>query len=202
MAVDDEDTTTHVPPIEMLERAFAATCAEVDATAPEQLALPTPCADWDVRALVNHIIGGAYWYAEAMRDGVSPPLDGGDDDHAAGDFRAEYAAGIRQALDAFGAPGALHGSVEFVGRPLPATTVLRLASLDTFVHGWDLAGALGRSTDLDPEIADELRERAVPRLPASFRGTTPDALYRPPADVPAGATAADRLAAALGRDLG
>ena len=78
---------------------------------------------------------------------------------------------------------------------------MRLCALDTFVHGWDLARALGRSTDLDPELADLLRERMAPRVPEAFRGTGPDALYRPPADVPADATAADRLAAALGRDV-
>jgi hypothetical protein len=67
------------------------------------------------------------------------------------------------------------------------------------VHGWDLARALGRSTDLDPELADVLREHAVPRLPDSFRGTDDDALYRPPVAAPPDATAADRLAADLGR---
>jgi uncharacterized protein (TIGR03086 family) len=154
-----------------------------------------------VRLLVNHIIGGAYWYADAVRDRVTPPLEGDDDDYAAGDFRAAYAEGIRRAEDAFGAAGALDTEIAFVGRPVPATTVQRLCALDTFVHGWDLARALGRSTDLDPELADELREHAAPRLPKSFRGTDPDALYRPATDAPAGATAADRLAALLGRDV-
>jgi uncharacterized protein (TIGR03086 family) len=186
---------------ELLDRAFAATRTEIDATEPQQLTLPTPCSAWDVRMLVNHIIGGAHWYAQAMRDCVTPPLEGDDDDYAAGDFRAAYAEGIREALEAFGAPGALDASISFVERPVGGSTVLRLCALDTFVHGWDLARALGRSTDLDPGLADELRERAAPRLPDAFRGTDPDALYRPAADAPAGATAADRLAADLGREV-
>jgi len=186
---------------ELLHRAFAATREQVDAVGADQLALPTPCPAWDVRLLVNHIIGGAYWYAEAMRDGVTPPMEGEDDDYAAGNFRAAYAEGIRQAQDAFGADGALDAAISFVGRSVPATTVLRLCALDTFVHGWDLARALGRPTDLDPSLADELREHAAPRLPESFRGTDDDALYRPRATAPADATAADRLAADLGRTV-
>ncbi len=184
---------------ELLERAFAATRAEVDATTPDQLTLPTPCTEWDVRALVNHIIGGASWYADAVLDGVTPPLEGPDDDYVAGDFRATYADEIRRALDAYRAPGALDTTIAYVGRSLPGSTVMRLCALDTFVHGWDLARALGRSTDLDSELAELLRERMAHRVPEAFRGTGPDALYRPAADVPADATAADRLAAALGR---
>jgi uncharacterized protein (TIGR03086 family) len=186
-------------PADLLERAFTATREQVDATERAQLALPTPCTAWDVRALVNHIIGGAYWYAEAMRDGVSPPIEGDDDDYVAGDFGTAYAEGIGRALAAFSAPGALDTTVTFFGRPVPAPTVQRLCALDTFVHGWDLARALGRSTDLDPELADVLREHAAPRLPDSLRSTDDDALYRPPVAAPPEATAADRLAAALGR---
>ena len=188
-------------PTDLVERAFTATREQVDATRPAHLTLSTPCPAWDVRTLVNHIIGGAYWYAEAMRDGVSPPIEGDDDDYVAGDFGTAYAEGIRQALAAFAAPGALDTTVTFVGRPVPATTVLRLCALDTFVHGWDLARALGRSTDLDPQLADVLREHAAPRLPDSFRGTDDDALYRPPVAAPPDATAADHLAAALGRSV-
>jgi len=187
------------PPTDLLERAFAATRAEVDATAPAQLGLPTPCDAWDVRKLVNHVIGGAHWYAHAVRDRVTEPIEGDDDDYAAGDFRAAYADAIRQALDAFTARGALDASITFVGRPLAGSTVQRLCVLDTFVHGWDLARALGRSTDLDPGVADALREDVAPRLPDAFRGTDADALYRPPAEAPPDATAADRLAAYLGR---
>ena len=137
-----------------------------------------------------------------MRDGVTPPIDDPDDDYVAGDnFRVAYADEIRRALDAYRAPGALDTTIAYVGRSLPGSTVMRLCALDTFVHCWDLARALGRSTDLDPELADLLRERMASRVPEAFRGTGPDALYRPPTDVPADATAADRLAATFGRDV-
>lgn len=189
------------PPTALLERAFTSIRGEVEATARDQLTLPTPCPPWDVRLLVNHIIGGAEWYAATIREGVSPPIDGVDDDYAAGDFHAAYADWIRTALDAFGSPGALDAPVVYVGREVPGTAVLRLCALDTFVHGWDLARALGRPTDLDAELAEELLANVAPQVPEAFRGTDPTALYRPPATTPPDATAADRLAAALGRTL-
>jgi uncharacterized protein (TIGR03086 family) len=186
---------------DLLARAFAATREHVDVIRLDQLTLPTPCTAWAVRTLLNHVIGGASWYAEAMREHVTPPILGEDDDYAADDYRAAYAEGLRQAEDASAAPGALDATISVVGRVVRATTVLRLCALDTFVHGWDLARALGRSTDLDPTLADVLREHAALKLPASYRGTDDAALYRPEAAVPPDATAADRLAALLGRTV-
>jgi uncharacterized protein (TIGR03086 family) len=188
-------------PIELLARAFASTRGEVDAIDREQLTLATPCPPWDVRLLLNPVIGAAEWYTATIREGVSPPIDGVDDDYAAGDYHATYAEWIQVALDAFRAPGALERSVTYVGRDIPGVAVMRLCALDTFAHGWDLARSLGRSTELDAEVADELLTKVAPQVPASFRGTGEDALYQPPADTPADATAADRLAAYLGRSL-
>lgn len=187
------------PPTELLVRAFASTRGEVEATGRDQLTLPTPCPPWDVRLLVNHIIGGAEWYAATIREGASPPIDAVDDDYAAGDFHAAYADWIRNALDAFGAPGALERQIVYVGQEVPGITVLRLCALDTFVHGWDLARSLGRPTDLDAEVAEELLANVAPQVPTAFRGTDDAALYRPPVDLDTDATAADRLAAFLGR---
>ncbi len=183
-------------------RAFAATRAVVAATSPADYGLPTPCDEWDVRTLVNHIIGGSHWYAQTMRDRTTPPIEGDDDDYCAGDPLAAYDAGIAEAVAAFGAPGAETATIHFLGRDRPATSVEKLCALDTFVHGWDLAVALGLSTDLDPAVAEALLDRTRGSIPDALRGTTPDALYRPATAVPPDATAADRVAAFLGRAVG
>jgi uncharacterized protein (TIGR03086 family) len=149
--------------------------------------------------LVNHTIGGSYWYAQTMRDRVSPPIEGDDDDYAAGDLLAAYDEGIRQALAAFGASGALDAEVRFVGNPVPAPTVMGLACIDTFTHGWDVAVATRQSRDLDPELAEALLDLARRILPEHFRGTDETALFQPRVDTTASALPADRLAAFLGR---
>lgn len=188
--------------VELLGRAYAATRGVLANVTPDQYGLPTPCDAWDVRTLANHVVGGSYWYAEAMRDRVSPPMEGEDDD-AAGDLLGAYDDGIREALAAFGAPGALDGTVHFFGRDRPATSVLRLAMLDTFVHGWDLARATQQSSDLDPAVAGELLATTVGSIPDALRGTDGDALYRPIVPVPDTVlntiSPADRLAAFMGR---
>ena len=77
-------------------------------------------------------------------------------------------------------------------------TRLRLATTDTFAHGWDLAKATGQSTDLDPELAEGLLANAP--IPDTFRGDEPMP-FGPQQEAPPGATAADRLAAYLGRKV-
>jgi uncharacterized protein (TIGR03086 family) len=183
----------------LLERAFASTRGVVAGISPEDLHRPTPCSGWDVRTLVNHTIGGSYWYAEAMRDRVSPPIDGDDDDYAAADLLGAYDQGIGLALAAFGATGALEADVDFVGAIVPGAIVMGLAATDTFTHGWDLAVATDQPRDLDPALAEELLVLADRILPGTLRGTTDADLFRPALDAPPGALAADRLAAFLGR---
>lgn len=73
-----------------------------------------------------------------------------------------------------------------------------LATSDTFTHGWDLAKATGLSTDLDPELAEQLLEAAALLVPDQRRGDEPMA-FGPKVEPPAGATPADRLAAFMGR---
>ena len=191
--------TAITDPVELVERAFSATRVVVAITTPADYPRPTPCDEWDVRTLVNHIVGGAHWYAATMRDRASPPIEGDDDDVCTGDPLVAYDDGIGQALDALRAPGALDGSIAFFGRDRPAATVASLCALDTFVHGWDLARALERATDLDPAVAEALLARTAGSIPDALRGSDADALYRPVSPAPDDAPPADRLAAFLGR---
>lgn len=73
-----------------------------------------------------------------------------------------------------------------------------LAMLDTFQHAWDLAKATGQKTDLHAELAESLMDLAVAHMANVPRGEEP-APYGPEQTAPAGAPAADRLAAFLGR---
>jgi uncharacterized protein (TIGR03086 family) len=74
-----------------------------------------------------------------------------------------------------------------------------IAASDAFTHGWDLARALGQSTDLDPELAAQLLGASM--IPDEFRGPDGQAPFGPKVDVPESAPAADRLAGVLGRQV-
>jgi uncharacterized protein (TIGR03086 family) len=178
-----------------LERALQGTLAVLARVRPEDLDGPTPCASWDVRALVNHFVGTARVWAAT--------ISGDDDvieaDYAAGDFVAAYEESIRIAVTAFGADGALARTIRLPFGEFPGNALLSLATMEQFTHGWDLARAIGRPADLDPRMAAGLLSVARLAIADAFRGPDGQALFGPAREAPGGAGPADQLAAFLGR---
>jgi uncharacterized protein (TIGR03086 family) len=180
-----------------LARACASTRAVLTRVRPGQLSAATPCASWDVRALINHFVGTPGWAAAAVRTGDGTPAP--DRDYAAGDYLASYDAAVRAALDAFAAPGALERLITLPFGEFPGAVLLGILAQDQFVHGWDLARATGQPADLDPGLAAELLASARTVITDAFRGPDGAALFGPARPPAPAAGAADRLAAFLGR---
>ena len=176
-----------------LNQAMQSTLAVLTKVRPDDLDAPTPCASWDVRALVNHFVGTARWWAATMTgDG-----EVADTDYAAGDFVAAYEESIAIAVGAFAADGALERTVRLPFGEFPGTVVLGMAALDQFTHGWDLARAIGHPTDLDPRAglrtarpgqARDHRRVSRARRPGSVRarrgGSRPCGAGRPAGRLP------------------
>ena len=182
---------------EALAQAFATTRGVLADVKPEQYGAPTPCASWNVRDLVNHIVGGSHWFAATVEGGTAAPPT--EVDWSAGDVLASYDEGIAASLAAFGAPGALDKTVTLPFGEFPGAFYMGLATSDQFTHGWDLARATGQSTDLSPELASALLDQVKLAVPDQFRGPDGQAPFGVALEAPASATAADRLAAFLGR---
>jgi len=180
---------------DVLDRAFASTRAVLAEVQSGQLAAPTPCASWDVRALIDHFVGTARWAAATVSGGEQVA----DEDYAAGDFVARYDESIEAALAAFGSEGALDRMVALPFGEFSGAAFMNLAATDQFTHGWDLARSLGYPTDLDPELAGELLTRARTAVPEAYRGPDGVAPFGPVVEAPPGACPAGRLAAFLGR---
>jgi uncharacterized protein (TIGR03086 family) len=178
-----------------LGRALDSTLAVLAKVEPGQLDAPTPCASWNVRALVNHFIGTTRWWAGTVTG------EGGavDVDYAGGDFAAAYQESIRIAVAAFEADGVAGAMVRLPFGEFPGAVVLGMAAMEQFTHGWDLARAVGYPTDLDPGLATELLAQARLAITDAYRGADGQALFGPAAAAPAGAGPADQLAAFLGR---
>lgn len=181
---------------ETLERAVGVAKGVLANVRADQLDDPTPCASWKVRDLVNHIVAGSHWFAASVEAGQAPAGD--PPDLASGDFRASYEEGTKKAVAAFAAPGAQEKMVSLPFGTMPGSAFMGLATTDTFTHAWDLAKATGQSTDLDPELAEQLLVGARMFVQDSIRGDEPMPFGREQ-QPPEGATAADRLAAFLGR---
>ena len=178
-----------------LDQALQGTLVILTRVRPKDLGGPTPCASWDVRALVNHFAGAARWWAATISG------DGGvtDADYAAGEFVAAYEESIRIAVTAFGADGALAKTVRLPFGEFPGTASRNLAAMERFTHGWDLARAIGRPADLDPRLAAGLLSQAGLASTDAYRGPNGQALFGPAREASGGAGPAGQLAAFLGR---
>ncbi|TDX08418.1 TIGR03086 family metal-binding protein [Kribbella sp. VKM Ac-2566] len=180
-----------------LDRAFASTLDILGKVQHEQLSAATPCASWNVCALINHFVGTARWWAAT----ISETGQVTEADYAAGDFMAAYEESIRIATAAFEVDGALLKWVRLPFGEFPGAVLLGLAAMEQFTHGWDLARAIGHPTDLDPDLARELLERAQLAITDGLRGADGEALFGPATSAPSDAGPADQLAAFLGRSV-
>ncbi|MFI7602895.1 TIGR03086 family metal-binding protein [Actinoplanes sp. NPDC049681] len=153
---------------------------------PDQWGDPTPCAGWDVQALVSHLVLGNVVDVSALtaRPMTFRSLQAGFDESA-----ADLAA-------AFRAPGALDRTVEVPFGRVSGAVALHLRLTELLVHGWDLALATGQPPAFADEVVEQELAHTAPMLTGMPVGRRPfaDAVDQPPS-----APALDRLAARLGR---
>ena len=180
-----------------LEQAVASTRAVLAAVTPDQLDARTPCAAWQVSELINHIVGGQWFFASGV-NGNAPA--GGDTDFSAGDYLAAFDEASAACVDAFNAEGAMDKTLSLPFGEMPGRAFVGLAATDTFTHGWDLAKATGQDTNLAPELAAAILEQSRQSIQPAFRSEEGNPFgFEQPA--PEDACPADQLAAFLGRTI-
>ncbi|MEU5053100.1 TIGR03086 family metal-binding protein [Streptomyces sp. NPDC021096] len=191
--------TTAFDPRPLLDRATAQLSALIHAMPADRLGDPTPCTEFDVRALLAHLVLGAHDGAAIGESGDvvwgRPPTDIADDGwgRAYEEARARLAAGW--ADDA-----TLERVVDLPWGKLPGRAYLTSGMvLETVTHTWDLSEALGHPLPLDQELAEPVLEWARRFLPAERRGG--GVPFEPVRPAPEGADAYTALAAWLGRPV-
>jgi uncharacterized protein (TIGR03086 family) len=119
----------------------------------EQWTLPTPCDEWDVKALVNHVVGEALWTPPLLSGlriaDVGNRLDGyllGADPVGA------WKAACTATIEAADAEGVAERTVHLSFGDTPAEEYLRQLAADYLVHAWDLAVAIGADATLDVDV--------------------------------------------------
>lgn len=133
---------------EAIHHAAAAAAEVVAGVRPDQLDGPTPCAEFDVRALGNHMTGFLPYSANAARKG--PALEGEPPDFTANDWAATYAAMADDLAAAWGEEGAMEGEVSFGAGVVLSERAAAFTLMELTVHAWDLAKATGQTYVLDP----------------------------------------------------
>lgn len=179
----------------LLQRTFDQANTLVATVRPEELTKPTPCPEWDVKALLNHMVGvnkafTAGLHGEKLGGRPAPDLVGNDPATA-------YAESTKAALEAWRSPGALEKTLSMPFGEVPGQMAIGFNFADQLTHTWDLAKALGRGRDLDPELVQVCYAAVTARMGPEMRG--PGRPFGPEVPCDENAPLADRLAAFLGR---
>lgn len=161
----------------------------------DQLGAPTPCAEYTVADLVEHVDMVSCGFA-ALASRVAE--EAGRDEHAITDegWRDNVAAQVRALSKAWEDPNAWQGSTDAGGLELANEVWGRVALTEMVVHGWDLAQATDQTVDLP-----ESTLRACLNHVAAFVPNAPvPSLWGPAVSVPADAPLIDRIVAVTGRN--
>ncbi|MFH8882211.1 TIGR03086 family metal-binding protein [Streptomyces californicus] len=179
---------------ELLEAAADRAMPVVRGIDDARLDDPTPCAEYDVRALLNHLfLVVVNFQALAARKDVDFSQE---PEFVTGDWRSRFGEETARLVEAWGAPGAEEGTTGRMG--LPARTVGLMVLGDLTVHAWDLARAVGGDFVPEPGVLDEVG----PGLAAMAPQAREMKMFGEPFPVGEDATAFERLLAVTGRDPG
>jgi len=155
------------------------------AAAGEKLDAPTPCDEWDVRHLMNHMLDTQRYFVGAARgEDVSPPS--ADPPELLGkDPVADFEHARSETLSTFGESGVIEKTGPSLG----------IAFSDQLLHGWDLARATGQ----DATMPDGLAEAAYEMIHGRFTEEQREGVFKPELAVAPTASAQDKLLAYTGR---
>ena len=170
------------------EQALVEVHHVVQTISHDDLHRPTPCRDWDVEALADHLIDTIFRLGAAVGIRSVVP-EGGSIDQRIQQLTQPILAGWRRR--------GLAGDVMFSGRALPARLALGILSLELLVHGWDFAVALHRRLAVSDAHAAHVLGLAQQTLTPQSRAT---AGFDPPVPVPANVGKLDQLVAFTGRN--
>lgn len=177
-------------PLDQLDQLGPVLATVVGGIAPAQLDDPTPCASFDVRGVLDHMVTGATAFAAAFRgtEPTGPPP---------GDVLDAFVPALTDLAAAMHEPGALDRTVAAPFGDVPGETFARFVVLDGLVHGWDLATATGQPYDPPRALVDAVTAFAAGALDPLRDGETFAAATEPPTD----ATPMERLVACTGRQI-
>lgn len=183
-------------PTEQLSFILPIVNATVDRIQTMQMNDATPCSEFTVHDVLNHmmVLGGSF--AHWFRGEVAP------DPKPSGVYgwvpAAEFRKVMDDLLDAVKSPGAMDRIISTPMGEMPGETFARLVAFDGLIHGWDLASSTGQPYEVPADVVAAVDEFARGALTAEMRdGDT----FKDPTDAPEGASRLERLVAFSGRSL-
>jgi uncharacterized protein (TIGR03086 family) len=184
------------------QRAFGE---RVHAVREDQWHAATPCSDWDVAALVEHIIDEDKWLTplihgldldsagKVVEGSRSLPVNGG----VGANLVEVWDEASLAAADALGEDGAMERTVELSRGPTPAAEYIGEMTIDHLIHSWDLGTAIGYREPLPADVVETVYGM-IKDLDLSGFGE----MFKPAVSVPDDASTLDKLIAKTGRNPG
>lgn len=182
--------------VEMYERALKQTGEIVANIKPQQFDDPTPCTEWNVRDVLNHLVGEFNTFTAGSKGEkleMSLDIESLGDDHI-----ASYEKASAELIEAFRAPGAMEKKLTLPQGDTPAPVALSLGTADAVVHGWDLAQGTGQELRIDDDIAEEIYATTSSMMQPLGEYPRGDS-FADPVEIPDDAPITNKMLAYLGR---
>jgi uncharacterized protein (TIGR03086 family) len=177
-----------------VEKSANATATVARGVRPDQFDNPTPCGDWTVEELMNHLIGTMEYFAARGEGKPSdPPQPAPRTNYAETVKHLESAASAT--ADAWGRPGAVEQTIDTGAGKMPGSAMATMVASEMLTHGWDLARATGQRMPADDVDVDQVLAGMKQSLTPEARGQG----FGPEMQAPRDAPPIDQLAAFLGR---
>ncbi|MGW4523384.1 TIGR03086 family metal-binding protein [Amycolatopsis sp. NPDC004378] len=147
------------------EQQFVGTASQLTA---KDLSRPTPCTEWDIRALLTHTVGTIVLFAAALDGAPGPDRSAlaGTGDLLGSDIGASVEAALERSTRAWAAVSDMSAERETPLGPMSAERLAGIATFSAVVHGWDLAVSLGAHREIDPGLLAIARPVAAVMVPA------------------------------------
>jgi uncharacterized protein (TIGR03086 family) len=171
--------------IDLYDRASSWAREKVSG-ATEKLDARTPCDDWDVRTLLNHILETQRYFLNSARGEQASPPSPTPPATLSDDPVEDFEAVRRDMLGAYAEPGAIEKSGPALG----------VAFSDLLVHSWDVARATGQNETMP----DGLAAAAYEMVHGKFTDEQRKGIFKPEVPISDDASPQDRLLAYTGRD--
>ena len=179
--------------ISALEQSYDQTIELIAGLTQAELDAPSPCAGWDVRATLNHMLG-ATWMFTLVNQGQAAGEDAGD--ILGDDASLAVTAAAKENVASWRQPGAFEGDRSYPFGTFPATGAAMFNLGEVVVHNWDVAQATGRELVINPAVGQMVYDWGLSIPLDDFRDY---GAFGPEVVVPTSSPIVDRLVGLLGR---
>ena len=181
---------------ELHRRAADTFDRRVQKVAGDQWSGPTPCSEWDVRTLVNHLVYENRWAVDlAAGKTIAEVGDRYEGDLLGDDPKGAWQDSRQACAAAFAPDDVLDRTVHLSFGDFPGSEYLGQLTTDLVIHGWDLAKGIGDDDELDPELVSFVWDLWKPREEMVRQS----GVFGAQVDVPEDADQQTKVLALLGR---